>query len=213
MLDSVLIFVVCAYHFAILYVVIGSSSIAIVAAIQLGSVASEHTEEEETAILTTSNVSAAETMLMQLLVSETMLEVAPFSIIPAENVESMKAERKRLTAQLISLHNKLSLESRIREAALLLTKPDSSSTSQQAKEGIEQLGQANKNVEKIAVDLMDATSSLIKLERVYFKHLAAVLNQNILLNQKCESEELSIEAHGEAALLNQRQIDSAESRI
>ncbi|KAI9330024.1 hypothetical protein DFJ73DRAFT_901050 [Zopfochytrium polystomum] len=98
-----------------------------------------------------------------------------YPVLPPERIEDRRREFAVLSSQVSSLQNRLTLESRIREAALNLAKSTASGDRAQAKATQEQLSAANRKVDSIATELWKATGKLMEVERSVLKHTSAVL--------------------------------------
>ncbi|KAJ3026098.1 UNVERIFIED_CONTAM: hypothetical protein HDU68_006207 [Siphonaria sp. JEL0065] len=92
-----------------------------------------------------------------------------YKILRADKLEEWKQEFSVLSQQVSALQNRLTLESKIREAAITLGKAEGGRLAQ------DQLEAANKKVEAIASDLRNSTSKMMEAERVILRHTAAVL--------------------------------------
>ncbi|KAI9351463.1 hypothetical protein BDR26DRAFT_429875 [Obelidium mucronatum] len=94
-------------------------------------------------------------------------------MLAPDKLEERRAELAVLTQQVAALQNRLTLESKIREAAVALAKAEGGTRAQ------DQLESANKKVEAIASDLKNATSKMMEAERVILRHTAAVLRYSV----------------------------------
>ncbi|KAJ3071548.1 Acidic endochitinase [Podochytrium sp. JEL0797] len=92
-----------------------------------------------------------------------------FRILPPDKLEDHRKELSALKQQVSALKNRLTLESKIREAAMVLAQAEGGTRA----EG--QLEASNKKVDAIARDLRSASTKLMDVERVILKHTAGVL--------------------------------------
>ncbi|TPX44651.1 hypothetical protein SeMB42_g00611 [Synchytrium endobioticum] len=147
-------------------------------------------------------------MMMQLQVQEALLDAAGFLVLPSDKYEIQKKELANLSAQVASLHSRLALESRVREAALNLTRLNSGNPDQ-ARTAQEQLGQANKKVDAIATELWRFTGKLMEVERAVLKHVGGVLRWDLMRNRNGTSGD----SQDTAGFTTQQQLASAEAKV
>ncbi|KAJ3254572.1 hypothetical protein HDU77_004058 [Chytriomyces hyalinus] len=127
-----------------------------------GSAAGLSTDESETTAFDSPDPSQ--------LIPSALSDSKQFKVLSPDKLEERRKELSTLTGQVSVLQNRLTLETKIREAALALasgTDRDAASSAQ--------LAVANKKVDAIASDLFKACSKLMEVERVVLKHTAAVL--------------------------------------
>ncbi|TPX36583.1 hypothetical protein SmJEL517_g01254 [Synchytrium microbalum] len=129
-----------------------------------------------------SGLPGADDMMMQLQVQEALLDAAGFPVLSSDKYEIQKRELANLSAQVASLHSRLALESRVREAALNLTRLNSGNP-EQTRSAQDQLAQANKKVDAIATELWKITGKLMEVERAVLKHLGGVLRWEVMKNR------------------------------
>ncbi|KAI8835901.1 Up-regulated during septation-domain-containing protein [Chytridium lagenaria] len=150
---------------------------------------------------TSSILEQADPSTLSTMLGDALQESKTYTIYTQERFEEKKKEFAVLSSQVASLQNRLTLESRIREAALALTKTNTDKA--QSRTAQEQLATANRKVDAIATDLWKVTGKLMEVERVVLKHTAGVLRWGAAANK----EEGGLEKGGTA------ELKSAESKI
>jgi chromosome segregation ATPase len=112
------------------------------------------------------------------ILNDALSDSKTYRVLQPERIDEKKREFAVLSSQVSSLQNRLTLESRIRDAALNLTKSNTDRAQQRAAQ--EQLASANRKVDAIATDLWKVTGKLMEVERVVLKHNGGVLRTAVL---------------------------------
>ncbi|KAJ1570146.1 hypothetical protein HK096_001161 [Nowakowskiella sp. JEL0078] len=147
---------------------------------------------------------AADDMLMQVSVQECIVDAKRFPILQPEKYDLLKKELSDLNSEMSNLHNRLSIENRIREAAYALAKSPST-TKEQSRAAQEQLSQASRRVDLISTDLWKTSGKIMETERSVLKHLAAVLRTEALKKNEGLEEKKEV-------VTIKKQLASAETK-
>ncbi|CAJ0638160.1 1138_t:CDS:2 [Entrophospora sp. SA101] len=138
------------------------------------------------AMLTTSNqrftsmsfLDTTDEMLLQLLVSQAIIDSKGFDLLSLEEVEELKKDYTVLTTRIAALTAKLSLESKIREAASSLAKLHASNK-RISRQATDHLMQANRKVDQVAAELWKLTQRAGDIQRKLLQHMSGVLSLGI----------------------------------
>ncbi|KAJ1545857.1 hypothetical protein HK405_007604, partial [Cladochytrium tenue] len=164
-----------------------------------GSVSSSNTAAEP---------SVADPAAISTMLPDAISDSKGYVILTPERIEDRRREFAVLSSQVSSLQNRLTLESRIREAALNVVKSTAPGDKVQAKSAQEQLASANKKVDAIATDLWKVTGKLMEVERTVLKHTAGVLRWgNINSDGKATAASFGTSAADKARL------ESSETKV
>ncbi|OCH95907.1 hypothetical protein OBBRIDRAFT_444192 [Obba rivulosa] len=117
-------------------------------------------------------------LLLGLLASEAVVDSRGCEILNSEEVEELKKEHQVLSARLVAMSKKLSLETKIRDAALSLSKANASYKSV-SKATSEQLDTANRKVELAQKELWRVSERANEIHRRLLEHRAGVLSYSI----------------------------------
>ncbi|CAG8486021.1 12790_t:CDS:2 [Acaulospora morrowiae] len=123
----------------------------------------------------TSFLDTADEMLMQLLISQAIIDSRDFTVLSLEEVEELKKDHTLLTTRISALTSKLALESKIREAASSLARLHSSNK-RLSRQANDHLSQANKKVDQVATELWKLTQRAGEIQRKLLQHMAGVLS-------------------------------------
>ncbi|KAJ3126226.1 hypothetical protein HK098_007782 [Nowakowskiella sp. JEL0407] len=135
----------------------------------------------------------ADDMLMQVAVQECVVDSKRFQILSSEKYDAQKKELGELNSEISNLHNRLTVENRIKEAALQLAKLQNANK-EQSVAAQEQLSHASKRVDAISTDLWNATGKVMEVERSVLKHIAAILRTEVLKKSDSSSDRKDVEA-------------------
>ncbi|TFK55653.1 hypothetical protein OE88DRAFT_1722704 [Heliocybe sulcata] len=117
-------------------------------------------------------------LLMDLLASEAVVDSRNYVILSAEEVEELKKEQQVLTSRLVALHKKLTLESKIRDAAVSLSKVNAANK-KMSKQTQDQLNAANHKVEVAQRELWRVSEKANDISRKLLEHRAGVLGLSV----------------------------------
>ncbi|KAI8908803.1 hypothetical protein DFJ77DRAFT_129933 [Powellomyces hirtus] len=158
-----------------------------------------------------SMMDVADGMIMDLMVQEAMGRTVAFRVLPSETYDARKKELRVAAAHIRSLQKRLTLEMKIKEAAVSLAKFDSGDKAQNVS-AKEQLAQAEGKVEAIGISLWRAVQRMVDAERTVFKHIAGVLRWSVTNMQ--ENKSTSAQSRDEESMGDLRtRLESAEIRI
>lgn len=118
--------------------------------------------------------STAEHMVMQLLISQAIMDTKEFEVLSFEKLDELKMEHGRLRKRITAQTTKLATECKIREAAisiLNLNKPDTKLN----KQASEQLGISNRKVDATAAELWQLQQKSGEVQQRILQHFAAAL--------------------------------------
>ncbi|CAG8549474.1 10991_t:CDS:2 [Diversispora eburnea] len=113
-------------------------------------------------------------MLMQLLISQAVIDAKDFEILSLEEVGELKRDHSLLTTRITALTSKLSLESKIREAASSLARLHASNK-RLSRQATDHLSQANRKVDQVATELWKLTQRAGEVQRRLLQHMAGIL--------------------------------------
>ncbi|KAI9337120.1 Up-regulated during septation-domain-containing protein [Zopfochytrium polystomum] len=165
-----------------------------------GSISSSSVTAIETAIADPSAISS--------MLPDALNDSKSYAVLTPERIEDRRREFAVLSSQVSSLQNRLTLESRIREAALNVAKSTSPNDRAQAKAAQEQLSAANRKVDAIATDLWKVTGKLMEVERVVLKHTAGVLR--FCVNNDTDGKKGNAQSTSPA---DRVKLESAETKV
>ncbi|KAF9574456.1 hypothetical protein EC968_006440 [Mortierella alpina] len=111
---------------------------------------------------------------MQILISQAAVDAKGFEVLIPQTVESIKRHHATLSSRIAALTARLSLESKIREAAqsLLTLHADNKKLARQASDHLEA---ANRKVDQVATELWKLTQLAADLQRTLLQHTSGVL--------------------------------------
>ncbi|KAI0701181.1 Up-regulated during septation-domain-containing protein [Cytidiella melzeri] len=117
-------------------------------------------------------------LLMSLLASEAIVDSRGFEILSSEEVEELKKEQQVLSSRLVAMNKKLLLETKIRDAALSLSKANAAYKAVN-KQSSEQLDAANRKVDATQKELWRVTERANEVNRKLLEHRAGVLSHSV----------------------------------
>ncbi|KZT05616.1 uncharacterized protein LAESUDRAFT_743869 [Laetiporus sulphureus 93-53] len=117
-------------------------------------------------------------LLVSLLASEAIVDSRGCEILSAEEVEELKKEHQVLSSRLDAMTRKLQLETRIRDAAVSLSKANASYKNV-SKQTTEQVEAANRKIESVQADLWRISERASGVQRRLLEHRAAVLSHSV----------------------------------
>ncbi|KAF9550386.1 hypothetical protein EC957_000688 [Mortierella hygrophila] len=111
---------------------------------------------------------------MQVMISQAAVDSKGFEVLVPQSVESVKRHHATLSSRIAALTARLSLESKIREAAQSLLKlhADNKKLARQASDHLEA---ANRKVDQVATELWKLTQLAADLQRTLLQHTSGVL--------------------------------------
>ncbi|RUP44530.1 hypothetical protein BC936DRAFT_149322 [Jimgerdemannia flammicorona] len=113
-------------------------------------------------------------LFLQLLISQAVIDAKEFEVLTLEEVEDLKKDHINLTTRVANLTTRLSLESKIREAAHSLTRLHATNK-KLAKQANEQLATANRKVDQVATELWKLTQRGSEVQKRLLQHMAGAL--------------------------------------
>ncbi|KAM5534401.1 hypothetical protein V8D89_011868 [Ganoderma adspersum] len=123
-------------------------------------------------------LSVKDDLLMSLLSSEAIVDSRGYDVLSAEEVEELKKEYQVLSSRLVALSKKLTLETKIRDAALSLSKANSSFKAV-SKQTSEQVENANRKVDLAQKELWRVSEKASEINRRLLEHRAGVLSYSV----------------------------------
>ncbi|KAF9450966.1 hypothetical protein P691DRAFT_809166 [Macrolepiota fuliginosa MF-IS2] len=117
-------------------------------------------------------------LLMSLLASEAVVDSREFTVLSSEEIEDLKKEQQVLNARLGATKKKLGLETKIRDAAISLSKVNGSHK-QISKKTEEQLEAANRRVDAAQKELWSVSERANEVHRRLMEHRASVLSYSV----------------------------------
>ncbi|RHZ51597.1 hypothetical protein Glove_476g10 [Diversispora epigaea] len=150
-------------------------------------------------------------MLMQLLISQAVIDAKDFEILSLEEVGELKKDHSLLTTRITALTSKLSLESKIREAASSLARLHASNK-RLSRQATDHLSQANRKVDQVATELWKLTQRAGEVQRRLLQHMAGILsmglrkleeNQAQLVQNPVQNSSLPVGTNGIDNLFNE----------
>ncbi|KAF9534120.1 Up-regulated during septation-domain-containing protein [Crepidotus variabilis] len=124
------------------------------------------------------NLNTRDELLMSLIASEAVIDSREFDILSAEEVEELKKEHQVLSSRLGAMNKKLALETKIRDAALNLSKVNSTHK-KMSKQTSEQLDAANRRVELAQRELWKVSDRVNDVYKRLMEHRAGVLSMSV----------------------------------
>lgn len=115
---------------------------------------------------------------MSILASEALVESREYEILDAEEVESLKKEQALISARLVATSKKLGLETKIRDAAVSLSKVNAGYRNA-SKQTAEQLAAAERKVEVAQQEYYRTAERAGDVNRRLLEHQAAVLSFSV----------------------------------
>ncbi|KAJ3408174.1 hypothetical protein HDV05_005124 [Chytridiales sp. JEL 0842] len=137
------------------------------------------------------------------MIPEALLDSSKHRPLDPSALSSKKEELQVLTSQVTSLQTRLTLETRIRDAAMNIVKTSRDGDDSMAKE---KLKGAERKVDAIGTDLYKVSGRLMEVERSILRHTSAVLRSGLL----SEREKVG---NAEEVVQLKRDLESAESQI
>ncbi|KII95270.1 hypothetical protein PLICRDRAFT_48232 [Plicaturopsis crispa FD-325 SS-3] len=122
-------------------------------------------------------------LLMSLLSSEAVVDSREFEILSSEEVDDLKKEQQVLASRLGAMSKKLSLETKIRDAALSLAKVNAAHK-KVSKQSEEQLEAASRRVEAAQKEFWRVSERSNEVQRKLLEHRAAVLGFTVRSMEK-----------------------------
>ncbi|RPD66826.1 hypothetical protein L226DRAFT_608117 [Lentinus tigrinus ALCF2SS1-7] len=138
-------------------------------------------------------------LLMSLLASEAIVDSRGFEILSAEEVEELKKEYQVLSSRLVALTKKLTLETKIRDAALSLSKANSSYKNV-SKQTSEQLENANRKVDLAQKELWRISEKASEINRRLLEHRAGVLSYSVRSYEKKLAPPEAVNGNGDLSV-------------
>ncbi|KAL1737695.1 Up-regulated during septation-domain-containing protein, partial [Schizophyllum fasciatum] len=117
-------------------------------------------------------------LLVSLLASEAAIDSRDFEILSSEEVEDLKKEEHVLASRLVAANKKVALETKIRDAAISLSKVNASHR-KVSKQTEDQLGAANRRVETAQKELWRVSERANEVHRRLLEHRAGVLSLSV----------------------------------
>ncbi|KAJ7771126.1 Up-regulated during septation-domain-containing protein [Mycena maculata] len=117
-------------------------------------------------------------LLISLLASEAVVDSRDFEILSSEEVDDLKKEQQVLMSRQGAMTKKLTLETKIRDAALSLSRVNASHK-KVSKQSEEQLEAANKRVEAAELELHRVTDRVNEIHKRLLEHRAGVLSFSV----------------------------------
>ncbi|KAL1923316.1 uncharacterized protein VTP21DRAFT_8296 [Calcarisporiella thermophila] len=117
-------------------------------------------------------------VVVQMQVSQAVMDASGFEILPMEEVEELKKDYTMLSSRTAALTNQLSIENKIREAAVSLTQLHANNR-KLLKQANEQLAAANRKVEQVTTELARLSQREVEVERKLMQHAAGVLSMGV----------------------------------
>ncbi|TDL29674.1 hypothetical protein BD410DRAFT_798205 [Rickenella mellea] len=127
----------------------------------------------------TSNfVDTRDEMLMSLLASEAVVDSRESEILSAEEVDALKKEQQVLSSRVIAASKKLTLETKIRDAAVSLSRVNAANKGM-SKQTSEQLDVANRKIEAAQKEFWRLSERANEIQRRLLEHRAGVLSASV----------------------------------
>ncbi|KXN89440.1 hypothetical protein AN958_05602 [Leucoagaricus sp. SymC.cos] len=117
-------------------------------------------------------------LLFSLLASEAVVDCRDFTVLTSEEVEELKKEQHVLNARLVAAKKKVGLETKIRDAAISLSKINASHKNV-SKQTDKQLENANKRVDAAQNELWRISERANEVHRRLMEHRAGVLSFSV----------------------------------
>ncbi|KAF8165610.1 Up-regulated during septation-domain-containing protein [Crassisporium funariophilum] len=129
------------------------------------------------------NLNTRDELLMSLMASEAVIDCREYEILSAEDVEELKKEHTVLTSRLGAMTKKLALETKIRDAALSLSKINATHK-KISKQTSDQLDAANARVESAQKELWKLSDRVNDVHKRLMEHRAGVLSFSVRSMEK-----------------------------
>lgn len=117
-------------------------------------------------------------LLLDLLASEAVVDSRGCQILSAEEVEELKKEQQVLASRLVAMNKKVALETKMRDAAVSLSKLNATSKAV-SKQTSEQLDTANRKLEAAQKELWRMSERAGEVQRKLLEHRAGVLSHSV----------------------------------
>lgn len=117
-------------------------------------------------------------LLISLLASEAVVDSRDFEILSSEEVDDLKREQQALMSRQGAMTKKLSLETKIRDAAISLSRVNAAHK-KVSKQSEDQLEAANKRVETAERELQRVSSRATDIHKRLLEHRAGVLSFSV----------------------------------
>ncbi|KAI0329553.1 hypothetical protein GY45DRAFT_1324842 [Cubamyces sp. BRFM 1775] len=140
--------------------------------------------------------STKDDLLLSLLASEAIVDSRGCEVLSAEEVEELKKEQQVLSSRLVALNKKLTLETKIRDAALSLSRANASYKNV-SKQTSEQLENANRKVETAQKELWRVSERASEINRRLLEHRAGVLSYSLRSIEKKMAPPDAINGNGD----------------
>ncbi|KAH8094933.1 Up-regulated during septation-domain-containing protein [Cristinia sonorae] len=141
--------------------------------------------------------SVRDDLLMSLLASEAIVDSRGYEVLSAEEVEELKKEHQVLQSRLEAMSKKLALETKMRDAALSLSKANASFKGA-SKQSTEQLDTANRKVDTSQKEVWKISERVNEVQRRLLEHRASVLSQSL---RNLERKNAPAESDGDSSNL------------
>ncbi|KAL0950197.1 hypothetical protein HGRIS_010189 [Hohenbuehelia grisea] len=122
-------------------------------------------------------------LLISLLASEAVVDSRSFEILGSDEVEDLKKEQQVLSSRLVAMTKKVSLETKIRDAAVSLSKVNATHK-KLSKQTDDQLEAANRRVEAAQKELWRVSERANEVHKRLMEHRAAVLSISVRSMEK-----------------------------
>ncbi|RKP07648.1 hypothetical protein THASP1DRAFT_30539 [Thamnocephalis sphaerospora] len=125
-------------------------------------------------------VDETDDLLLQLLVSQAVVDAQDFEILGLEEVDDVKVLHQQLQARVQSQGARLALETKIREAARNLARLHANNR-ELSRQANDQLQSSNRKVDQVATELWKLTQRAADVQRRLLQHTAGTLSRGISL--------------------------------
>ncbi|GLB34140.1 putative protein up-regulated during septation [Lyophyllum shimeji] len=122
-------------------------------------------------------------LLLSLLASQAVVDSRDFEILSAEQIDDLTKEHQVLASRLEAMSKKLTLETKIRDAAVSLSKVNAAHK-RVSKQTEEQLAAANRRVDAAQRDLWRVSERAHEVHRRLLEHRAGVLSYSVRSMEK-----------------------------
>ncbi|KAF9266247.1 hypothetical protein L218DRAFT_997002 [Marasmius fiardii PR-910] len=136
-------------------------------------------EKSEAPKRTSGVLNIRDELIFSLLASEAVVDSQNFQILSAEEVDELKKEDHILGTRLTALNQKLSLETKIRDAAVSLSKVNQSTNKKVSPKTVDQLEAANKRVDSAQKELLRLSERVNEVHQKLVEHRAGVLSWSV----------------------------------
>ncbi|RDB19786.1 hypothetical protein Hypma_012893 [Hypsizygus marmoreus] len=128
-------------------------------------------------------VTTRDELLISLLASQAVVDSRDFEILSSEQIDDLKKEHQVLTARVEAMSKKLTLETKIRDAAVSLAKVNAAHK-KVSKQSEEQLEAANRRVDAAQKELWRVSERAYEVHRRMLEHRAGVLSHSVRSMEK-----------------------------